>query len=215
MIINNVEFYKTKYEDYFVSKDGQVYSKKVNRILKGKYDKDGYKEMCLSVNRQPLYIRAHRLILETFVPNPEEKPTVNHINGIKDDNRLENLEWATYSENNYHRMNELNHSLDTAEKYIINDSEIVSKQTLRKLTSLQYIYALETNNPSSTHCYFEKLPNRQVFVYFNGEIIHQFSNNIEAAEYYNVPRNCISYYIHRKPSKVQLFTKTNNVKRLS
>ena len=65
-----------------------------NQLLKQWLDKDGYKIVALS-NRK-IY-RAHRLIALTFIENPEGKPVVNHINHIKQDNRVENLEWVTYS----------------------------------------------------------------------------------------------------------------------
>jgi hypothetical protein len=65
----------------------------------------GYRKVKLCKDAIEKSIRVHRLVAENFLDNPEAKSEVNHINGIKDDNRIENLEWCTSSENTIHALN--------------------------------------------------------------------------------------------------------------
>ena len=55
--------------------------------------------MCISENGKAFYKKVHRLVAEAFIPNPEEKTQIDHINTIKNDNRIENLRWVTPKEN--------------------------------------------------------------------------------------------------------------------
>lgn len=83
-----------------------TYKRKGN-LLKQAFDK-GYLFVRLYNETENKIIRTHRLVAETFITNPEKKRTVNHINGIKSDNRVCNLEWNTYSENLKHSFRILN-----------------------------------------------------------------------------------------------------------
>jgi hypothetical protein len=64
----------------------------------------GYRKVKLSKDGIEKSMRVHRLVAETFLQNPELKLEVNHINGVKDDNRVENIEWCTSSENTIHAL---------------------------------------------------------------------------------------------------------------
>jgi len=72
------------------------------KVLKNNLDGYGYLQTSIYSNKKRKTYKTHRLIALSFIPNPENKRTVNHINGIKTDNRVVNLEWATDSENVKH-----------------------------------------------------------------------------------------------------------------
>jgi hypothetical protein len=65
---------------------------------------NGYMFVAATVNDKRTNWKVHRLVAQAFIPNPENKPFVNHINGIKSDNKLSNLEWVTRSENSIHSL---------------------------------------------------------------------------------------------------------------
>lgn len=84
--------------EYLVSNCGDVYSLVSKKNLKPNIDKSGYYYFVLCVNGNRRTVKAHRLVAVAFIPNTYNKPTVNHKNGIRTDNRVENLEWATHKE---------------------------------------------------------------------------------------------------------------------
>lgn len=100
------------HENYEVSNKGNIRSKdkivttkagwtfkSSGRVLKPWKCKPGYLMVQLTNNKREM---VHRLVAKVFIPNPDNKPMINHLNGDKTDNRVENLEWVTSSENVLH-----------------------------------------------------------------------------------------------------------------
>lgn len=79
----------------------RIYKEKIMKLSK---DTKGYTFVRLANNKKTKNMKIHRLVAQAFIPNPEKKPDVNHINWITTDNRLENLEWVTKSENQLHSI---------------------------------------------------------------------------------------------------------------
>lgn len=88
--------------DYLISSKGRVYSLKRKTYLKPHKNRDGYLRVWLYKNNKKKMVFIHRLVACAYIPNPLNKPQVNHENGIKNDNRVENLSWMTRSENMKH-----------------------------------------------------------------------------------------------------------------
>ena len=80
---------------YTVSESGEVFSNYHHRFLKGGVYPNGYEFVGLTLNGKTRNYMRHRLVAIAFIPNPNNLPYVNHIDGNKRNNRVENLEWCT------------------------------------------------------------------------------------------------------------------------
>lgn len=98
-IFKNVENFESEFQ---ISNFGRLYSKRTNKILKCRKTKSGYSEIHTYVSNKSVSFRIHRLVAVAFISNPENKREVNHIDGDKSNNRSDNLEWVTSSENVIH-----------------------------------------------------------------------------------------------------------------
>lgn len=139
------------YDNYFIYDNGDVYNSTTQKILKGSIGEHGYKYYRLSKDNQKTMFYAHRLVAEYFIPNPNNLPVVNHIDGDKLNNNVSNLEWVSYSENTQKWHNETQKKKDRQqyEKYTEDLPGEIWKQIPNfnyMVSSLGRVRNLKTNN---------------------------------------------------------------------
>ena len=105
---------KPNLEHYFIDKNGKVYNSKKNfKEIKSHPIPQGYMLVVLrSPNTKPKAYYIHRLVSEVYIPNPNNYPEVNHKNKIRNDNRIENLEWCTKKQNDEHKYSDFQNKID-------------------------------------------------------------------------------------------------------
>jgi hypothetical protein len=101
------EWKKIKIEGYSISNTGKFRNDKTGKILKPSIGSTGYYVVNIKPNGRigkSYSLKIHRLIAEAFIPNPENKPQINHKDCNRLNNNIENLEWVTNKENNIHAI---------------------------------------------------------------------------------------------------------------
>ena len=124
-----MEWRKIKKFNYEVSSDGRVRNRKTKKELKQNIDSRGYYRVCLSSGaRGSQKVKSvHRLVAETFIDNISNKEQVNHINGNKLDNNINNLEWVTPKEN-------IKHAIETGLSNVKNSSKKANQKSLEVIS---------------------------------------------------------------------------------
>lgn len=100
------------YGNYWVSNKGRVKNRK-GRILKGGFNTKGYPHVCVKIDGSQFTYKIHRLVATAFLPNPNNLPQVNHIDGNKTNNDVNNLEWC---DNSYNHKHKCEHGLNVSLK---------------------------------------------------------------------------------------------------
>lgn len=105
------------YKGYTIYEDGRVLGLK-GYFLKPGLSSNGYFTVCICTKEKKTSVPIHRLIAESFIPNPENKIYINHKNSIRTDNSIDNLEWCTPKENACHmvKSGRINNTINSIRK---------------------------------------------------------------------------------------------------
>ena len=142
------------------------------RVLRQRFDKDGYLTFNAKWNGRSQLLKVHREVAKAFINNPNNLPCIDHINGIRNMNVVSNLRWCTVKENNGFNLARENKSKVVKQSYVNND-------VLRSIRA-------ET---------FRKTKSKAVDAYYKGVLIGSFSSQREASSFCKVTESCVSSII--------------------
>lgn len=178
------------YDNYYIYDNGDVFNIKTKKMLDGSIGKNGYKYYRLSKENTKKMFYAHRLVAEYFIDNFDNLPVVNHKDGNKLNNNVDNLEWVSYSENmeHFHSTIKKNSKNKKIQKYNGDLEGEIWIETINnsnyKVSNYGRVWNITNNNilsPSETSGYykvrlskngetFDWLIHKLVFCSFNNEI---------------------------------------------
>lgn len=172
--MNRILITKSKYPlkyDYYIDEEGRIYSGVSNKYLNFHLDKDGYQKVRLvsTDNKRHTY-SVHRLMLENFLPIEDmEKYQVNHKDGNKQNNNINNLEWVTPSENIRHayRIGLKNQKGENNNGSKLNENQV--KKIIEKLLNKQSMYSI-AKEFSVSLCTIKLIKDKQTWKYLTDNI---------------------------------------------
>lgn len=192
--------------------------------IKLQSDTKGYLHVDLSKNQNVKRRDVHRLVAEAFIPNPENKPEINHIDGNKKNNRVDNLEWCTRSENLLHLAYKLKCRIKPVLQYDLNGNFIRewdgarmaaeecgfsrkqitavcgNKVGRKSANNFLWKYKTDENYPKKIKPYIRQFKKKSVYQYdLNKKLIKEWSSITDASKILKIEIGDISACCKHKP----------------
>lgn len=127
----------------FINKNTNIERERIKNL---KLRKDGYLEVSLYKKGKGKSVQVHRLVAQAFIPNPTSKLQVNHIDGIKTNNKVSNLEWVSISENAIHSSRVLKNNVRKVNQYDLKGIHLATYSSIKIASEITGIKASSISN---------------------------------------------------------------------